>query len=204
MNNQVSGGEGLPERLSAAVDKLVITNATGNERLFMAAANELLPLVREAVEALNTRHSAKAAEGGLGKVLALADKLDFAIEQVAIRSDAIGEYEWYTAEGLAGMHNIGNEAGFDADGIYIALCSPANLHVLTSFVKQHAARIVGVEDSARLNWMESAKHSAFGMEGGGFDVVRYDENNCERWVASGTTLRTAIDAAMVAARAGES
>lgn len=75
--------------------------------------------------------------GKLDPLLALSPlvaRFNAAIEAVARRSYEIGETEWYTSAGLEGMHSISG-----ADAALIALCSPANIHVLCHYASSRPA-----------------------------------------------------------------
>lgn len=74
-------------------------------------------------------------------LLALIQRFNSAIEAVARRSDEIGEEEWYERAALESMHSI---SGADAD--LIALCSPANLHVLTHYAARPSLSAQAVGD----------------------------------------------------------
>jgi len=62
-------------------------------------------------------------------VLELLAKFNAAIEAVARRSEEIGGDEWYDALTLNVANNLPR-----ADAELIALCSPANLHVLCHYL----------------------------------------------------------------------
>lgn len=198
MNNQVSGGEGLPAMLDCPFcgwpAKYEASAVAVNYRA--ACTNPACNLVgpdgsddASAITAWNTRYSAKAAEGELGELMRLSELAtpgDFYVKHDLNVFAGDDRAATSLASNMIDVHQRNTN-------------NAAYLVAAANFIRQHASRIAGVESIERellklCSWkhLMSYNDSYFGEPSGELKSLTYEIE------------RKLPVAAMVAARAGHS